>query len=75
MNQEIKLDESIRKEIKELVLTRFESLNKESKIMLLGFRGPMTIGRLIDEVKGDSELGKKVVEVQYAFLKALASGE
>jgi len=75
MNQEIKLDDSIRGEIKELVLTRFETLNKKSKIMLLGFKEPITVGRLIDEVKSDSEFGKKVVEVQYAFLKALSSGE
>ncbi|MBL7169533.1 MAG: hypothetical protein ISS48_00765 [Candidatus Aenigmarchaeota archaeon] len=75
MNQKIKLDESIREEIKELVLIRFETLNKESKIMLLGFKEPITVGRLIDEVKSDSEFGKKVVEVQYAFLRALSSGE
>lgn len=75
MNREIKMNESMRKEIKEIVLARLETLNKDSKIMLLGFKEPMSVNDLINEIKKDSEFGKKAVEVQYVFLKMLASGE
>jgi hypothetical protein len=69
------MDESLRKEIKEIVLARLESLDKNSKIMLLEFEKPLSVNDLIKEVKNDSKFGKKVVEVQYTFLKMLASGE
>lgn len=73
--EQIALNEDIRKEVKEIVIARLETLNKDSKILLLGLEGPVSVAKLIDEVRKDSEFGKKVVEVQYAYLKMLVSGK
>ena len=69
------LKESAREDIKAVVLARLATLNKEAKILLMGLPGPITVRELIDEVEKDSPLGRKVVEVQFSFLKMLASGE
>ncbi len=73
--EQITISEGIRKEVKEIVIARLETLNRDSKIILLGLGGSVSVAKLIDEVKKDSEFGRKVVEVQYAYLKMLTSGK
>ncbi|MBI2581140.1 hypothetical protein HYV85_05040 [Candidatus Woesearchaeota archaeon] len=75
MSEDLILKERSREEIKAIVLARLETLNKDAKIMLMGFDKPLTVKDLIKEVEKDTTLGKKVVEVQFAFLKMLANGE
>ncbi|MFQ5620212.1 MAG: hypothetical protein ACE5FT_00040 [Candidatus Nanoarchaeia archaeon] len=67
------LQEKNRKDIKEIVIARLETLNKDSKIMLLGTE-PMSVKQLLEEVRKDTELGKQIVEVQFSFLRELARG-
>lgn len=63
------------KEIKELVIARLETLNKDSKIMLMGLEKPISVKDMLSEVRSDSKFGRRIVEVQFSFLKMLASGE
>jgi hypothetical protein len=61
--------------IKEIVLARLKTLDKDSKILLLGFDKPLSVKELIVEVKNDTPLGKKIVEVQLKYMQMLARGE
>ncbi len=73
MTSQTKIKESVRGEIKALVLARLQTLNKDAKILLMG--ESITVRKLIDEVENDSVLGKKIVEVQFSFLQMLTRGE
>jgi len=53
-------------------LARLQTLNPESKILLMGQE--YSVKEMIEEVRNDSEFGKKVVEVQFAYIKMLMSG-
>jgi len=59
---------------KTLVIARLETLNQDSKILLMGEKGPTTVKDMIDEVRKESPLGKKIVELQLSYIKTLASG-
>lgn len=61
--------------IKEIVIQRLRTINKESKILLMGFDKPILVKEMIDEVQNDSPLGKKIVEVQFQFIQLLVRGE
>ena len=65
----------IKKGIKEIVIERLLTLNKDSKILLMGFDKPLSVKDLLNEVKKDSELGKKIVEIQFKYIQMLARGE
>lgn len=65
----------IQQEIKELVIARLQTLNKDSKILLMGFDKPLSVKEIVEEVKKDSSLGKKIVEVQFRYIQMLASGK
>lgn len=66
---------NIEKEIKELVIARLQTLNKDSKILLMGFDKPISVGEMLDEIRKDTLLGKKIVEVQFKFIQILSRGE
>ena len=70
-----KNNNQINEEIKNLVIARLETLNKNSKIILMGFKKPLTIKSMVDEIRKDSDLGKKLVEVQFKFIQQLSRGE
>ncbi len=59
---------------KTLVIARLETLNQDSKILLMGEKEPTTVKDMINEVKKDSPFGKKIVEIQLSYIKMLASG-
>lgn len=67
--------EKIKEEIKKIVIARLNTLNPDSKILLLEEKEPISVREMIKEVINDSDLGKKIVEVQYLYLKMLTSGE
>ncbi|MBI4214516.1 hypothetical protein HY546_00830 [archaeon] len=69
------LEKGIEEEIKKLVVARFETLNPKSKILLLGKSQPLTVKDLINAVREYTPLGKKIVDVQFSYLKMLANGE
>lgn len=70
-----KNNKQISEEIKNLVIARLETLNKNSKIILMGFKKPLTVGSMVDEIRKDTDLGKKLVEVQFKFIQQLSRGE
>ena len=61
--------------IKEIVLARFSTLNKDAKILLMGINKPLSVRDMIKEVKSDTHFGRKIVEVQYKYIQMLARGE
>lgn len=65
----------IKEGIKEIVIERLQTLNKGSKILLMGFNEPLSVKDMINEVKKETPLGKKIVEVQFEYIKMLARGE
>jgi len=67
--------ESIDDTIKEIIIARLETLNQNSKVLLLGEKEPISVKDMIQEIKDNSDLGKKIVEVQFAYMKMLVSGE
>jgi len=71
----MEITEEVKAEIKKLVIARLNTLNPDSKILLFGGKNPLSVRDMIKEVTIDSELGKKIVDVQFSYLKMLASGE
>ncbi len=67
--------EEIQKQFKEIVIARLETLNPNSKILLMSGKEPISVKDMLEAVRENSEFGKKIVEVQYAYLKMLTSGE
>ncbi|HIJ98153.1 TPA: hypothetical protein H1009_03625 [archaeon] len=67
--------EAISKEIKEIVIARLKTLDRDSKILLLGFDDPLTVRDLVNEIEKGTPLGRKIVEVQFKFIQMLAGGE
>ena len=72
---ELDFDKDQLEELKTLVIARLETLNQNSKIVLMGKKDPISVRDMIEEVKKDSELGKKIIKVQYSYLKMLANSE
>ena len=67
MNNQINEDE------RNLVIARLQTLNPDSKILLMG-KEPITVKDMVNEIEKNSELGKKIVTVQLSYVKMLASG-
>ncbi len=61
------------KDVKELVVFRLESLPLNRKISI-GSLGEFTRDELISHVKKDDELGRKIVEIEMEFLRAIKDG-
>ena len=61
-------------EVKELVIARLETLPENKKISIGGF-GEFSKEELIENVKSDSEVGKKIVEVEFEFINAIKEGK
>ncbi len=59
-------------EIKKLVLIRLESMPSNIRISLGG--RDFSKEELINEVKGGTTFGKKIIEVQLEYLRAMKSG-
>ena len=70
-----KHSEEVNEEIKELVIARLETLNEDSKIILMSLNKPITVKDMLDEVKNDTNLGKRIVEVQFKFIQNLSRGD
>ncbi|MBL7170021.1 MAG: hypothetical protein ISS48_03305 [Candidatus Aenigmarchaeota archaeon] len=66
--------EEITEEMKELVITRLLVLPPGKKISI-GSYGDFTKDELIESVKKGDEIGKKIIEIEIDFLRALKEGE
>lgn len=61
--------------IKEIIIERLMTLNKDSKILLMGFDKPLSVKEMIGEIRNDTPFGRKIVEVQFKYIQMLARGE
>lgn len=66
-------EEEISEELKELVIARIDVLPKNKKISI-GSIGEFTKGELIERIKKGDEVGKKIIELELTFLRALKDG-
>ena len=65
--------ENIAEEIKKLVIARLDVLPENKKISIGNF-GEFSKDELIDNVKNDSEIGNKIIEIEMEFLRAMKKG-
>ena len=64
------METEVKKEIKNLVIKRLESMPKTIKVSL-GSIGALTKEELIDHVRKDDKLGKLIIRMQEEYLKSL----
>ena len=60
-------------EIKELVLARLKTLPEDTGISI-GSAGDFSRDQLIERVRAEDEIGKKIVEIEMDFLRGLKNG-
>ncbi len=63
----------IDEDIKKLVIARLEVLPSDKKISI-GSAGEFTKQQLIESVKKEDEIGKKMIQIELEFLQALKEG-
>ena len=68
-----KLENSIDKEIKQLVIERLKTIPRDKKLSIGGM-GNFTVDELIKRVEKSDNVGQKVIEVQMEFLQSLKTG-
>ncbi|HLC62856.1 MAG TPA: hypothetical protein VJJ21_00905 [Candidatus Nanoarchaeia archaeon] len=60
-------------DVKQLVLIRMETLSSHKKISI-GSYGEFSKEEIIQHIKDDDEIGKKMIQVEMEFLRALKKG-
>ena len=60
-------------EIRELVMARLSTLPSNKKISI-GKYGELTRDDMIKHVSKEDEIGKKIIEIELAYLRALKQG-
>jgi len=61
------------KEIKEIVIARLEAMSSNKRISIGSF-GEFTKEELIKRVKENDSVGKKIIEIELEFLRAMKEG-
>lgn len=61
-------------EIRNLVIERLKSISDESSLMIGGEK-KLTKSEMIESVKNNDEIGRKIVDMQMTYIRDLASGE
>lgn len=74
MEETKKSEGTISEDIKELVIARLDILPADKKISI-GSSGEFTKSELIERVKEEDEVGRKVIEMELTFLRALKEGK
>ena len=69
-----KPEEEIPEDIKELVIYRLEMLSPDKRFSVGSYEKGFTRDELIEAVRKETEIGKKVIEVELTFLRALKDG-
>jgi len=69
-------EEKINEDIKELVLFRIKSskLSPSIKLFIGNSQAPLTTNDLINHVKKEDEIGKKIIAMQMNYLRVLKKG-
>ena len=65
--------EEISEEIKEIVIARLQTIPSNKKVSI-GSYGEFSRDELIEGVKSGSEVGKKIIEIELEFLRAMKQG-
>jgi len=74
MIQEVeKKEDKISEDLKDLVIARLDVLPSDKRISI-GSIGEFTKEELIDSVKEGNEVGRKIIELELNFLRALKDG-
>ena len=68
------MNKKVSKEIKELVIARLEVMPNNMKVSI-GSHGAFSKEELKEHVEEEDEIGKKVIEVQMTFLRAIKEGK
>ena len=66
-------DNKIQEQIKELVLARLQILPPDASISI-GSEGEFTRDELIQHVKNNDNIGKKITEIELEYLRLLKEG-
>lgn len=72
-NEEIKKEEEKQKDNINLVIARIDMIPSD-KFISIGSDGEFTKQQLIEEVKNNSEVGRKVIEMQLEYIRLLKEG-
>lgn len=67
---EEKQKNNLKSDIEALVLARLETI-PDDKIISIGSNGEFNKYELMEHVKNDDEIGKKIIEVELNYLKSL----
>ena len=73
MDKKNNKEKNIQEKLKELVLVRVEVIPSNVKISV-GSEGQFTKEQIINEIKQNSEIGKKMVEIELTYLRKLKEG-
>lgn len=65
-------EETIAQEIIDLVVARLETIPSNVAISI-GGDGSFTVNELIEKVKTGDEIGKKMIEMQLAYMRSLSN--
>jgi len=65
---------NVKKEIKELVITRIEAQMSPNLRLSIGNQGSLNANEMIEHVKKGDEIGKQIIESHLRFIRAQASG-
>lgn len=71
--EDVKKKEEKQKEIINLVIARIDMIPSD-KFISIGSEGEFTKQQLIKEVRNNSEIGQKVVEMQLEYLRLIKEG-
>lgn len=66
-------EKTLNEEMKRLVVERLKTIPRDKKLSI-GNMGDFTVDELIERVKENDEVGRKVVQVQMEFLRTLKTG-
>lgn len=66
-------EKKIDQEVKKIVIARLEIFPSDKKISI-GSVGELTKQEMIDNVEKETDIGKKIVEVQLDYLRSLKEG-
>jgi len=66
-------NKEIEEELKEIVIARLNTISPDKKISI-GSVGNFRKEELIERIKKNDEIGKKIVELELAFLRAQKEG-
>ncbi|MBU6427247.1 hypothetical protein KGQ27_03375 [Patescibacteria group bacterium] len=64
-------EKSLSQEIINLVVARLKTIPSNANLSVGNGKEPMPVDQLIEEVKKQSDVGKKIVESQLYFLRSL----